>query len=244
MIPLANQKKRLDRPSSNRSRPNNRLRTLAVSRARARPAMVTKQQVRAMINSKINSAEETKYFDTILGATNIDSDGITPFSLTDIPQGSTDTTRDGDTAKPTLLFYSVHLRYNATSTITNLSASNNVARLLIFRWKPFFGDVAPTATKILTYSGTLTSAYGPLVHDGRNQFDVLVDEIVQLDGIANPQALLRGFVKCTNNIQWKAGSTTNQTNGLYVLLISDAVPASGVYVGLQDAIFRVDFTDA
>jgi hypothetical protein len=204
--------------------------------------LVSKAQVKQMINSSLSLALETKYFDTIFSASNVDYAGYTPFSLTDVPQGSSDTSRDGDTLLVKKLTYCVVFTYNATNTTTNLAASQNVMRFVIFIWKPFFADVAPTAAKVFTYTSTAYSAMGPLTHDGIAQFTVLHDEVFMLDGFSAPNRIRRGVIDINKKVQYKAGSTTNSAGGIYVAVMSNASAAP--FPVFSEGIFRLDFQDA
>ena len=200
---------------------------------------LNKAVVRQMIQSAIKFNDELKYADYTTTAQSIDWLGIT-YPLSDIAQGDSDTTRDGDRILVKNLSWSFYFRYNAQA----LATSCNVVRLIIYSWKPFYGDIAPTGTKILVSTGNLYSACGPYVHDGRNQFTVLVDQHCSLDAAGTPAVLISGSRKLDHVIQYKAASTTNASGGLYALVISDAVAASGIYVALAHAVVRLNFTDS
>lgn len=205
-----------------------------------------KREVKVMVKSMISSKKELKYFDVVSGTNStIDWNGSTPTSITDIPQGVSDTNRIGDGVFPVRLRYSVLFKYNQVNTTTNLANSCSLLRMLIVRWKPFFTDVAPTVAKIMTYTGTFYAVQAPLTNDGIDQFTVLADRRVVLDGISQANVELTGTIKLKNpSIDYKAGSTTNQSNGIYVFFISDAQAASGVYPSVATSAFRTQFTDA
>jgi len=197
-----------------------------------------------MISSTLLKAER-KFFDFVSNSQqNIDDTGITPVSISSVPQGAADTNRIGDGLSPVSLEYSLTMKYNNVSTITNLATSLNVVRLIIFRWKPFFADVAPTVLKVMHYNLTAYAAMGPLAHDGRDQFDVIVDRRFVLDGLTHAYKIVNGKLKLSGNIQYKAASTTNQANGFYYLLISDAATGGGVYPSVQAMSTRLDYMDA
>lgn len=204
--------------------------------------LVSKAQVRQMIKSAVNTEVEDKYSDAVFMPSNIDYAGYPPFSLTDMAQGTTDTSRTGDTVFAKLLTYSVFFTYNATNTTTNLAASQNLMRFVIFVWKPFFGDVAPTAAKVFTYTSTAYSAQGPITHDGLDQLVILHDELFSLDGFTNSNRVRRGTIPLNRKIQYKAGSTTNQAGGIYCTFMSNASIAP--FPVVTSAVFRLDFTDS
>lgn len=217
-------------------------RVVAVNKARA--VVVTKSQVRQMIDSKLANTLEDKYSDIVFSASNIDYAGYPPFSLSDMAQGTTDTSRVGDTVLAKLLTYSVFFTYNAKSTLTDLAGSQNLMRFVIFVWKPFFTDVAPTCAKVFTYTSTAYSAQGPLTHDGLDQMVILHDELFALDGFSKANRVKRGVIQINRKIQWKAGSSTNQSGGIYCTFMSNAITGVGPYPVVTSGIFRLDFQDA
>lgn len=206
---------------------------------------VTKALVRQIVHSIVDSESEDKFWDTLNGTSaDIDWTGPAPLALSDVVQGSSDTTRVGDLLRVKRVSWSIFLRYNQTNTTTNLSLTGNVVRIVIFAWKPFFGDVAPTNAKIMTYTSTAYAAAGPFTHDGKNQFIVLMDTTVLLDGFSKASRLIKGSVKTNHEIQYKAGSTTNAAGGIYWLCMSDAVASSGLYPSVKWSSFRIDYQDA
>jgi hypothetical protein len=220
----------------------------SVSRAQPRRKsnqVVTLSKVKQIVHSIVDAEVEDKFFDTLSSSlTPFDYNGNAPIGLTDITQGSSDTARDGDAAVAKRLTWFLFLRYNQTNTTANLAQSINVARLVIFIWKPFFADVAPTVGKVMTYTGTTYSVGAPLSHDAKDQFIVLVDTVVALDGFSKATKILRGSMPLNHKLQWKGGSTTNVSGGIYYFLISDAVTAGGLYPEVRMSSFRVDFQDA
>lgn len=205
---------------------------------------VTKTQVRQMIASAVNKVSEHKFLDNVYATPlAIDYAGYAPFSVSDVPQGTSDTTRVGDQIVPISLEYSFMCYYNIINTTTNLNSSMNYLRILIFRWKPFYADVVPTCAKVFTYTGTKYSAVAPLTHDAINQFDVLLDKSICLDGITHPQKLIKGLIHLKSPIQYKAGSTTNGSGGIYLTFISDAVSAGGTYPAIQYYSVRLNYHD-
>jgi len=210
-----------------------------------RDVPVTKAQVKQMINSIIAYETEDKYWDVNNGSVQpVDYNGIVCVGLTDIVQGDSDTTRDGDSCIIKRLHFAALARYNQVNTTTNLVTSINVLRMIVFVWKPFFADAPPSAAKILTYTGTVYSPFAGLHHDGRDQFVILFDKTVVLDGFCSPAKMLTCDLKLNHKVHWKSGSTTNISGGIYYFTISNAIAAGGLYPELQQSAFRIDFTDA
>jgi len=212
---------------------------------RKRDSLITKGEAKQMIKSLLVRDVEDKYNDVNAGAFgSIDDTGLITGSLTDVVQGITDTNRVGDTILAKRLSWSVFCRYNITNTTTNLAASMNTFRFLIFAWKPFFADVAPTVTKVMMYNLTSYAAAGPIVHDGRGQFILLHDETFCLDGFSKASKVLKGSVKLNHVIQFKNASTTNGAGKIFALYMSDAVTGTGPYPAVISSSYRLDFVDS
>jgi len=203
---------------------------------------VTKGQVIQMIKSRIDHETEDKYLDTFSGTPGaVNYNGTTPFSLSDVPQGVTDFNRTGDSILAKQLSFRALVSYNQTSTTTNLATSLNVLRLIVFNWKPFYTDVAPTVAKVMTYFGTAYAALGPLTHDGIDQIDVLFDKTIYLNGIDKASDIVKFVIPLNCEICYRSGSTTNQSNGIYAFWMSDVASAGPIVSAFAS---RLDFTDA
>lgn len=187
---------------------------------------VQKTQVKKIVKRSIINLGEKKFGDTVSATqTTIDWAGTAIVPLSDFPQGDADNnSRDGDQIYGISLNYALTIKNNGNGTP---ALALNVVRLIIFRWKPFFADVAPTVAKIMTYTSTGYAAEGPITHDGRKQFNILVDRRFTVDSVNKPYVLLKGSCKLSKKVQWKAASTTNCAGGLYMFLISDADSGGG-----------------
>ena len=90
-------------------------------------------------------------------------------SLSSVPQGDSDTTRDGDQ----LTISSLEIRYNMFLNIVSAAATNpqeiNNMRLIIFQWYP---DSTPIVSDILL----TTHVLAPYQHDKRFMFKILYDK--------------------------------------------------------------------
>jgi hypothetical protein len=149
--------------------------------------------------------------------------------------------RIGDNIVIKELTYSLFVKFNQSGTFTS---SVNVVRVIIFSWKPFYSDVAPTVLGLLQYNAGYSACHGPLAHDNKLQYRVHLDRVFTLDGSTKDDNLIRGVLKLNQTLQYKAGSTTNVSNGLYLLVMSDAVAGVGPYPKLSDWIVRVNFLDS
>lgn len=208
---------------------------------------VTRKQVSRIAKRVIRSTGEKKYSDKVLSsATVIDWNG-TVIGLSDIMQSagaSTDTTRVGDSITPTSLQFNCLVKCGKNQTA--LTDSVNAFRMVIIRWKPAFGSVAPTPITLLQSIGLYYSAHGPFVHDQRPQFDVLFDRKILLDYVNKPYQVINGYLRLKRKINYIAGSQTNQQGGLYCLWISDADSAgiTATKPVVADFSFRVNFMDS
>jgi len=210
-------------------------------KVREAEAQMSKAEVKNMIKSIVGQEEEKKYFDTYVNAS-ADIDWLgTVLPVTSIPQNVTDTGRVGDNVLLKELTYSFYFKFNQNATFTS---SVNVARVIIFSWKPFFASVAPSVTGVLQYNGNYSAAHGPVAHDNKGQYKIHLDKSFVLDGASTDVNLVRGRIKLNQKVQFKAGSTTDCSNGVFVLFISDAAAGVGPYPKIADWIVRLDFKDA
>lgn len=174
-------------------------------------------------------------------------------SLTDIAQGDTDTTRDGDA----LFLKSIYLRgmIRAGEEYNN---SDLQVRFMIFQW--FERGVSPTPSDILAGFGSLSNRlriFAPYSHDNRFRFNVLYDKTFRVynDDIVNGKLLpepsmaykpIHTMIKKIKKryVQFIAGSTTGM-NKLYFLNISNADPAASVTTKPSyEFLWRINFTDS
>lgn len=174
-------------------------------------------------------------------------------SLTDIAQGDTDTTRDGDA----LFLKSLYLRgmIRAGEEYNN---SDLQVRFMVFQW--FERGVNPTPGDILASFSSLSNRlriFAPYSHDNRFRFNVLFDRTYRVyndDGVGGKllpepsmsykpiHTLIKKIKK--RYIQYIAGSTTG-INKLYFLNISNADPAAGTgTLPNYEFVWRVNFTDS
>lgn len=190
---------------------------------------LTKKQVMYLINGH----KEKKFFDTV-NATTIDRNGSV-ISLCDIPQGDTDSTRDGDAVNPT------SLQFGLTMTVAD---SYNVFRCIIFRWKPNSGLTAPTPGRILQLVASANAVNSPVIWDYKSQFNILYDKTWVLGTINvcdNQVREIQEMLPLANvPIHYTAGSIVG-SDKIFVLFISDSGaipdPALNYY-------FRVAYTDS
>jgi hypothetical protein len=151
------------------------------------------------------------------------TDFLSPISL--VPQGDTDSTRDGDQ----LTLQSIHCRFAikvSTTTPTFL-------RTVVFQWFP--NSVPVYANIFLDQHNTSAAAISDYNHDLRSQFHILHDSLVAVDTVSHPSHVVnfktsKGF---RPKIQFSAGGTTG-TNHIYAFAISDVASAGPQLVFYSD----------
>ncbi len=186
-----------------------------------------KSEVKKLIKQEILGVQEKKSFDTGVGSTFDNTGSIT--KLTTIPQGDTDSTRDGDHIKLTKLWMNVAVTY---------ADASNVVRVIVFRWNQDDSSVAPTVNDI-TQS---LSAYSPIHRDNEraHKFDIIFDKMFGVANVGPGIATVEWRRPLKSQIAFQATANTG-TGHLYVYIISDSSAATHPGVNL---ISRVYYTDS
>ncbi len=186
----------------------------AFSRSKKEEALMTKQQVKSMINSKINLSLEHKYF--VGNVSNFTDSTGNVVNMTAIPQGDTDLSRDGDACT----FSRLDVRgvvYGADTT--------NMIRLVLFQWKPQSTPTLGLIFQDLATWGPIT----PLTHDTRDQYHVLDDRLLATS-LNGPNAVSFDFSVPKNRLLKQQcrfqGGTTTGSNLIYLGLVTDSAAAT------------------
>jgi len=183
------------------------------------------QEVSKIVQKNFSKRVELKYY-TFGAQPTVNSTIPVITSLSDIAQGDTDITRNGDRLNISRL----ELRYILKVNSANLIPANAV-RVIIFQWLPNDGTAAPTVSNILTpdgFSGTYTVLSGHN-HDGRDMYRIVYDHTHMVVGTSTIYASNAGIyvdkvvslAAAIKHFQFN-GSTTNATNKLFVLFLTDA----------------------
>lgn len=158
-----------------------------------------------------NKAGEKKFFATTSGGfQGVDWTG-TITSISDISQGDTDVTRDGD---------QVYIRSLEFSWEVSVGDTYNIVRLLVVQWFP---ATTPAVTDILLTNGSNDGVLSPYNHDSRFQFKVLYDRKIHVNTDMPNRSLKFRLYKNFRyrRIQYIGGGTTGQ-NKIYIIKISDS----------------------
>lgn len=184
---------------------------------------VTLQQVRDIVRV----AQEYKFFDSKVYATAISNTG-SQYALSAVPQGDTDSTRDGDQIN----LHSIELKVEAYLQGTGgTNDFTNQVRLILYQWHPMSTGSQPTVADILQDSASV--AQSPTMSnykwDNRKDYTIVLDRTCNLSG-NGPSDEGYYFKKL-----WKVpgmpahfsnGSTTLQSNGLFLYIASDSLVAT------------------
>ena len=184
----------------------------------------------------VHRERELKFFGTVLN-NSASTTTATVSSISDVTQGDTDTTRDGDR-----LTWCGHLEFRYSWILGTVDPKAFV-RVLIFQWHP---NTTPTASSVLlTGASGSIDVYSQYSHDNRQMFCILYDKVTNLTGNAattinytsiseqygvqhirlKPVASFRSS-SFQSNVQFSTGTTTG-TNKIYLLHISSTNNAGG-----------------
>jgi hypothetical protein len=198
------------------------------NKTQAKPSSLSSrqaQEVSKIVQKNFSKRVELKYY-TFGAQPTVTSGAPVITSLSDIAQGDTDITRNGDR----LNMIRLELRYIMKVNLSNLIPAN-IVRVIIFQWLPNDGTAAPTVSNILTpdgFTGTFTvlSAHN---HDGRDMYRIVYDHCHVIVGTGTIYSQASGIcvdkvvslAAAIKHVQFN-GSTTNATNKLFVLFLTDA----------------------
>jgi hypothetical protein len=175
-----------------------------------------KRAIKKVVRDMLSSTDETKYFDVTLTQQTIDYNGRIDH-LSAVPQGDSDSQRDGDVILPKRL--DIMIRIDEPSGVT---LQSNLTRCLVFRYKP---TITTTPGNIITL-GTVLAPLSPFQWDYLVNFDVLYDEVfVTGDYGGTPISHVKkiSLNLKRNKIQYVAGSTGTAAGKLFLMFVTDQV---------------------
>jgi hypothetical protein len=193
------------------------------------------------VRSLLSRAQEHKFFDSKEYAQSATTTP-TQLAISAVPQGDTDSTRDGDQINLKSLWVKFETYLQGAGGTNDFT---DQIRLMIYRYHPMSsGSVPVPATVLQDLSVAQSATMTPTTWDNRKDFTVVLDKTFNLSG-NGPSDL--GY---TAKFVWKepgipahfsAGSTTLQTNGLFALIMSDSLVATHPQFNLYT---RVEYTDS
>lgn len=192
---------------------------------------VTAPQVRKIVRRALHADEEEKY--AIVHASYSVSTAAGVYSLSNTSQGASGGGHIGDECR----LRSIEFRWEAI-----VGDTFNVIRCVVFVWKP---NMALTGTpadtdilKTVTPPNQITSCYE---EDGEDMYRILADFNVCMVTGGDNQVKTGKFSRKLNLKQDYTTSTSNCSNNIFVLLISDSGAVAHPTFNFTS---RIAFTDA
>lgn len=204
---------------------------LGRKRKSVKKTVATKQYVK----KQFKIAQELKYHGEFDSLTTVSNAGLLPICFTDITQGDTDLTRDGDAVN----IKGVVIRGTLQASTVDL---RNLIRCIVFQWYPIDTASTPSILNIIHQTG----AYGiiaPYNHDLRNQYKILADRTFLVDQETNRYRRFQIKVPMKymkKKIQYVGGDLYG-SNHLFMLFISDSASGTNPTISYYT---RVWFTDS
>lgn len=190
----------------------------------------TVPQVKSIVKRAIARDEEIKFAEVNASYTVSTTIGL--YNLANTTQGADGGSHLGDEC---VLHW---LRFSFNMGVADV---DNFIRMIIFVWKPNMSYVAPSASSILKVTTALTALTSPLQDDGADQFRILHDQVYTLSttsGLSNRAAVIRKKFRLKQD--YLTGSS-NCSNNIYVLLVSDSAAVTDPYVRYSS---QIGFSDA
>lgn len=169
---------------------------------------IQKQSIKALIHRELHKESEKKFWAVVRTPTSVDFSGAV-YDLSLVPQGDTDSSRDGDQIE----IESIDFAFNLAT-----GDAQQLMRLLLFCWKP---NNVPSVTSILLGTGSTEAPLQRYNTDQRQQYTVLHDELFNLNTVSTPTIARQVRLNARRYAQFIAGSTAG-TNHIYVLIVSDS----------------------
>lgn len=215
-------------PSSLGKRSNAEIPFSAKRRRSAGPSTSASPAVRKYVNRRIAAAAEEKYIPFEVNANNASYDSPTLAQLNQIPTGATDESRVGD-----------EIKYKELSIKGNVQAqgnNNTIARFIVFQW---YSNTTPGLDDVLVTPSSSLANYvnAPYVRDNLHRMKVLYDKRFAIAAANSTSGLkltelfsvfIRSDQWGRRKVNYIANSTTQSTNTLYTILLSNVTDASGV----------------
>lgn len=170
------------------------------------------KKLKFTVKKIMNQQLEKKYSITSVNTTITNAGSI--WSISDVAQGDTDLTRDGDQ----LYIRSIECEIRVTA-----GDPTNVMRIIVLQWIP---NSTPNVSSILI-DATTYGEMSPWTHDTRFLFRILYDKRFYVNTTTMGNREHKTVLKRIKfrKMQFESGATTG-TNKLYVLAISDSAAAT------------------
>lgn len=189
-----------------------------------------KTATQAYVKRLIKRNEEMKYaiIDASYNATT--TPGL--YCLTNTSQGDSGGTHIGDES----VMKNLELRF-----IASVADATNSVRVILFRWKPNIGYVVPGAGSILKDANSPSNLTSLYQEDGEDQYQIMYDELFLLAAAGgNPEQISRRIRRNFNIRCDFLTSTSNSSNMIYLMLISDSSTTTHPSVQFMSKIGFID----
>jgi len=205
----------------------------------AKSQKLTPPQV-SQVRQLISSTQEHKFIDTKLFATAATTTAQ-QFAIASIPQGDTDSARDGDRVKL------IGLEFRFDTYLQGFGGTNdftNTVRLTFYQYRPMSSGSHPVIADI--YQDSNSVAQSPTSSafnwDNRADYKILYDRRFFLSG-NGPAVVGENVVRVPLKgcIQYSSGSNTLGQNQLFYIMSSDSLVATHPLINIYT---RVTYTDA
>lgn len=158
----------------------------------------------------------------------------TIINLTGVTQGNAITQRVGDKLMPT----SLELRY-----IVGQSIVTSRIRVIVFRWTAKLAG-NPFVNYILAHNTSVLSVLSPYQVPTRSDFNILYDRTYQLDANNYGKVKTVKLKLAKKPVIYDSGSSTDSSNKICLLFISDIDPAVPANQPVYTYYTRFYYTDA
>lgn len=153
------------------------------------------------------------------------------YNLGVVTQGTSDTTRIGDTISPTSLTVCLNFAASATD-------SYNLVRIIVVQAKTTISLVS----EVLMWTGTINAPAAFYNKDLRNNYTVLYDKRRNISSSVGPASTCFDInVKVSRPIHYLAGTGTIVSGGLYLIAVSDSAAVTHPDISGYS---RIRFTDS
>lgn len=184
---------------------------------------MSRSYVKHMVDREIRKHSEKKWLQTQNSAQSTNAGTI--ISFTEVPQGDTDVTRDGDQ----LTLRSLELSVDVVGLTGVTGNSQMLTRFIVFQWLP---NTTPAASDVVI-STDLGSGFAPRTfynHQNRFEFRILHDRLFYTDEyhqVVGEHIMVSDFHN--RKVQYTPGSTSTATNKLYMLVVSNQTGSTYAY---------------
>lgn len=171
-----------------------------------------KSIAKVAVKSELKKVSELKYRDIYDFTTTYDVTGSCINLTSNIAQGDSDTTRDGD---------KIYLKTLRLKYFGQYADSWNQIRVIVFKWNKD-STSAITSANLLVSSGDSKAILSPLSWDTKKEYRVYYDCVINVDDAYREVSPVKEVeVKLNYRVDYIAAGT-NAMNSLYMCILSDS----------------------